>query len=63
MDKKQLIRALIALAQKEGSPIEFDIQFGHEGFVDSAGEFICTDGFKVSEICHRITGACKSDFN
>ena len=58
MDKKQLIRALIALAKKEGSPIEFDIQFNHEGFIDKNGEFICTDGFKVEEVCRRIAAAC-----
>ena len=62
MDKKQIIRALIALAQKEGSPIEFDIQFNHEGFLDGNGEFVCTDGFKVSEICRRIAAACKEEF-
>ena len=61
MDKKQLIRTLIAFAAKEGSPIEFDIQFGHEGFVDSNNDFICTDGFKVSEICRRIAVACQEE--
>ena len=62
MEKKELIRALIALAEHEGSPIEFDVQFGHNGFIDSNNEFICTDGFKVSEICRRITNACKEEF-
>lgn len=62
MEKKELIRALIALAEHEGSPIEFDVQFGHNGFVDSNDEFICTDGFKVSEICRRITAACQEEF-
>lgn len=62
MEKKELIRALIALAEHEGSPIEFDVQFGHNGFVNSNNEFICTDGFKVSEICRRITAACQEEF-
>ena len=62
MEKKELIRALIALAEHEGSTIEFDVQFGHNGFVDSNDEFICTDGFKVSEICRRITAACQEEF-
>jgi len=62
MEKKELIRALIALAEHEGSPIEFDVQFGHNGFVDPNGEFICVDGFKVSEICRRIANACKEEF-
>ena len=40
MEKKELIRALIALAEHEGSPIEFDVQFGHNGFVDPNGELV-----------------------
>lgn len=61
-EKKQLIRDLIDLAHSEGSEIEFDHQFGHDGFVDSNGEFWATDGYTVSEICNRITTACTSVF-
>lgn len=61
-EKKQLIRDLIDLAHSEGSEIEFDHQFGHDGFVDSNGEFWATDGYSVSEICNRITTACTSEF-
>ena len=62
MDKRELIKALIEQAKSEGSSIEFDHQFGHDGFVDSNGEFWATDGYSVSEICNRITTACTSEF-
>lgn len=62
MDKKELVRQLIEIAEKEGSNIHFDHQFGWDGFVDSNGEFWATDGHPVSEICRRIFNACMDEF-
>ena len=61
MDKKELIRALIDLAHSEGSNVEFDHQFGHDGFVDANGEFWATDGYSVVEICNKIQNACMEE--
>lgn len=62
MEKKELIRALIDQANAEGSSIEFDHQFGSDGFVDANGMFWATDGYSVAEICIRIHAACEADF-
>lgn len=61
MDKRELIKQLIELAKSEGSSIEFDHQFGHDGFVDGNGEFWATDGWSVVEICSKIAGACAEE--
>lgn len=54
MNKKEFVRELIEFARKEGASIEFDNQFGHDGFVAADGEFYCTDGFTIGYICKLI---------
>lgn len=61
MDKQELIKNLIEFAKSEGSSIEFDHQFGHDGFVDANGEFWATDGYSVVEICNKIQNACMEE--